>query len=455
MSLEGNWLKLTNNKIFLSENMIKNIEIFLNKNNLFKNYEKFIKNIDKNSDKYKVWLFQILINIYFTSNWQKQKIIKIDGIISDIFLKNIKEIYPKFSSFTDYSANAILRIISSPKTVNQIEITKSENKIFQNDIEDKNWINKLSFEISKKFLTKIVNNNTSKSKFINYLKRHNKNISDLQTDMTLSEKIAILQVYISQIDQNKRNEDAKLWKYVFTSYYETHKIKDINWIFDSNTIYILNYLLDDFDNTITDKSIIKLLSFNFPNTENAKSHDDKITTKVEKTKIVINKKNRKDALYQNRESYVNKKIANRILDFMDEPIFLRCYNYLNKDLWFDEATTSAICGNIFVESWFDAMVKWDNGSAHGLCQWRNDRRKALQNFARSKWWVNKRSIQLQFIKRELNNEYIHVLKKMNQTKNVFEKTKIFMSWYEIPNTKPNINHISHRKWFSGSAFATL
>ena len=149
MSLEGNWLKLTNNKIFLSENMIKNIEIFLNKNNLFKNYEKFIKNIDKNSDKYKVWLFQILINIYFTSNWQKQKIIKIDGIISDIFLKNIKEIYPKFSSFTDYSANAILRIISSPKTVNQIEITKSENKIFQNDIEDKNWINKLSFVTTK------------------------------------------------------------------------------------------------------------------------------------------------------------------------------------------------------------------------------------------------------------------------------------------------------------------
>lgn len=98
---------------------------------------------------------------------------------------------------------------------------------------------------------------------------------------------------------------------------------------------------------------------------------------------------------------------------------------------------AGIVGNLMVESGgLNPTAVGDNGSAYGLAQWRLDRRKNLENFAKEKGKdISDFDTQLEFLWHELNGNYKRVLNKLLGAKDVIQATDIFMRDYEVPNLK--------------------
>lgn len=445
--------------------------------------EKLLSNFkaEKDSTEYKIWLIQIILYTCISqkNNTTKSSISlpKIDGKLSADFIKSIKYIYPLYTKLTEYSIRKLLQNMqpSASKTIDSSSLIKPTSVKINNEIktddvaafyeeidgDDDSGIDKIPKNSRHDIYDNISNNKWAKDMLISFL---GKNTIDLNST---KDKTALLQIYIIWIDNAKRKIESAAGKYAYTQYYKEHKLSKPTWLFDSNTIYMLNYILPNFDNTLSTGDVTSFLSsqnkafFDKSVFSVAKSLGKVIAEDVDKTpekKPIsnISKAQKKEILTKDRTYFTTKTSKALIIDYLDEPVFLRCYDYMMKVLKFDEATTAAICGSIFVESSFNPTASGDSWSAFWLCQWRLDRLSSLKKFAKSKWnSKEKRSIQLEFIKHELKWDFAHVLRSMNSTHDIYRKTKIFMNWYEIPNSDSKINHINRRKWFSGAALAEL
>lgn len=445
--------------------------------------EKLLSNFKakKDSTEYKIWLIQIIL---YTCISQKNNatgssmpLPKIDGKLSVDFIKSIKYIYPLYTKLTEYSIRKLLQNMqpSASKTIDSSSLMKPMSVKIKNEVKtdtvvafhedvdsnDDSGIDKIPKNSRHDIYDNISNNKWAKDMLVLFL---GKNTIDLNST---KDKTALLQIYIIWIDNAKRKIESAAGKYTYTQYYKEHKLSKPTWSFDSNTIYMLNYILPNFDNTLSTGDITSLLSsqnkafFDKSVFSVAKPLGKVIAEDIDKTpekKPIsnISKAQKKEILAKDRTYFTTKKSKALIIDYLDEPVFLRCYDYLMKVLKFDEPTTAAICGSIFVESSFNPTASGDSWSAFWLCQWRLNRLTSLKKFANARWQSHKkRSIQLEFIKHELHWDFDNILRSMNSTHDVYRKAKIFMDWYEIPNSNPNVNHINKRKWFSGAALAEL
>lgn len=103
---------------------------------------------------------------------------------------------------------------------------------------------------------------------------------------------------------------------------------------------------------------------------------------------------------------------------------------------------AGIVGNLMYESGDESLgittSIGDNGDSIGLGQWKDSRRKNLQNFAKSKGKsLDDFTTQLEFIWEEMTNPEFgeigfRVLDRLRRTNNVKDATNIFMTYYERP-----------------------
>lgn len=106
--------------------------------------------------------------------------------------------------------------------------------------------------------------------------------------------------------------------------------------------------------------------------------------------------------------------------------------FMSKGLTKQQA--AGIMGNLHAESGLDPNVKpGDNGTAHGIAQWRLDRYSNLQNFAKQ---ANKPltdyNTQLEFVWHELSGKYSGALQKLKETSTIVDAARIFSKHYENP-----------------------
>lgn len=97
---------------------------------------------------------------------------------------------------------------------------------------------------------------------------------------------------------------------------------------------------------------------------------------------------------------------------------------------------AGIVGNLMQESNLNTGAIGDQGTALGLAQWRLDRRKKLENYAKSKNKdVKDFYTQLEFLVNELESDYTSTSEKLKKTNDTTTATRIFMEEYERPSKK--------------------
>ena len=109
-------------------------------------------------------------------------------------------------------------------------------------------------------------------------------------------------------------------------------------------------------------------------------------------------------------------------------------NYLTNDLGLPRHVGAGILGNLVQESGLNPNgPSGDNGTAHGLAQWRGDRWTNLNNFARQRNMdVNDWRTQLQFLNYELKTSYSSTYQKMLNSQTPTEVAKHFVLGFERP-----------------------
>lgn len=119
-----------------------------------------------------------------------------------------------------------------------------------------------------------------------------------------------------------------------------------------------------------------------------------------------------------------------------------------------KAGAAAIAGNISVESGFDPNVKpGDNGTAHGVAQWRGTRWNELQMYAVEQGrHLRDPSLQYDFILKEMQRDYPELLAKLQRGGDPAGLARDFMNVFERPNKDPKVNHVQ-RRMDEATAFA--
>lgn len=121
----------------------------------------------------------------------------------------------------------------------------------------------------------------------------------------------------------------------------------------------------------------------------------------------------------------------------------------------DEQTATrsamAIVGNLMHESGDitlnNTSALGDKGTAYGMGQWRFDRRKALERFAKKRGKpMSDFNTQLEFTWDEITGSQKHykVLEGLINSKSLEEATESFMRTFERPNSNPKIHKLSDR-----------
>lgn len=128
---------------------------------------------------------------------------------------------------------------------------------------------------------------------------------------------------------------------------------------------------------------------------------------------------------------------------------------LMNDKELDEQTATrsamAIVGNLMHESGDRTLNNTsslgDNGSAYGMGQWRFDRRKALERFAKKRGKpMSDFNTQLEFTWDEIigSQKHYKVLEGLINSKSLEEATESFMRTFERPNSNPKVNKLTDR-----------
>lgn len=108
--------------------------------------------------------------------------------------------------------------------------------------------------------------------------------------------------------------------------------------------------------------------------------------------------------------------------------------FINKGL--STYAAAGIVGNLMQESRLKTDAVGDNGSAYGIAQWRLDRRKGLEKFAKDRGTdISDFDTQLEYVWHELNTGYKSTLDKLLSSNDVDQATSVFMQHYERPNPK--------------------
>lgn len=109
------------------------------------------------------------------------------------------------------------------------------------------------------------------------------------------------------------------------------------------------------------------------------------------------------------------------------------FNYL-LDKGYSPAAAAGIVGNLVQESGVNPTVRpGDNGTAHGIAQWRGDRYTGLQDYARKRdASVGDLSLQLDYLDQELKNKYGSTYKNVMAAKTPGDAAAAFALGYERP-----------------------
>lgn len=109
------------------------------------------------------------------------------------------------------------------------------------------------------------------------------------------------------------------------------------------------------------------------------------------------------------------------------------FNYL-LDKGYSPAAAAGIVGNLVQESGVNPTVRpGDNGTAHGIAQWRGDRYTGLQDYARKRDANSgDLSLQLDYLDQELKNKYGSTYKNVMAAQTPRDAAAAFALGYERP-----------------------
>lgn len=135
------------------------------------------------------------------------------------------------------------------------------------------------------------------------------------------------------------------------------------------------------------------------------------------------------------------------------------YNHLIWNTVWDKKLTRiqalAVLWNLQQESNFKTDALWDNWSAHGIAQRRNERFKNLKEFASEQWKDrNNITIQIWFLKKEIHQEKVrawhtnHYNTFHDEVSSLEQKTEAFDRGFERSNWKSISARISHANTFN-------
>lgn len=106
-------------------------------------------------------------------------------------------------------------------------------------------------------------------------------------------------------------------------------------------------------------------------------------------------------------------------------------NYYKERLGLTDNQAAALAGNAIHESSLNTNAKGDNGSAHGIFQWRNDRWQRLQEYAKkSGRSANDWNVQKEFAAVELETTESKALERLKQTSSVEDASRSINKNYE-------------------------
>lgn len=170
--------------------------------------------------------------------------------------------------------------------------------------------------------------------------------------------------------------------------------------------------------------------------------------KEESSKLIVN--NSEEVDMTNNNYSINSSVAGRPRQAVE---FFKSKLINEKKLDEQTATRSAmaIVGNLMHESGDvtlnNTSALGDKGTAYGMGQWRFDRRKALERFAKKRGKpMSDFNTQLEFTWDEITGSQKHykVLEGLINSKSLEEATESFMRTFERPNSNPKIHKLSDR-----------
>lgn len=128
------------------------------------------------------------------------------------------------------------------------------------------------------------------------------------------------------------------------------------------------------------------------------------------------------------------------------------YNYLTQQSGGNKVLAAAILGNIAQESALNPNTIHDNNTGYGLAGHRLDRRDKLLNFIKGSDKPEEYA-QLDFILKELQEDYPNTYRKILQTTDVNEATDIFMKEFERPHK--DYARADRRRQYANAVFRKL
>lgn len=130
----------------------------------------------------------------------------------------------------------------------------------------------------------------------------------------------------------------------------------------------------------------------------------------------------------------------------------RVWDYLTTEMGFTKEQAAGIMGNMMQESSMNPKAKNSKGGgegAHGLCQWRGPRLKALKALASSMGKdIYDLDVQLEFLKQELLGTHKNAYNAIKKSKSVEEATVAWVDKFEIPGAHER--HVDKRTSYAYS-----
>lgn len=119
------------------------------------------------------------------------------------------------------------------------------------------------------------------------------------------------------------------------------------------------------------------------------------------------------------------------------------YNFLRNDMGMNQAATCAVLANIYHESGFNptnSYTEKDGAVSYGICQWNKGRRTNLEKYLKDNGYsTDSLTGQLKFMKKELEESYASVLKKIKGVENTsagaYYGAYLWASQYEVCASK--------------------
>ena len=135
----------------------------------------------------------------------------------------------------------------------------------------------------------------------------------------------------------------------------------------------------------------------------------------------------------------------------DIPNETAIFEFLVKEMNFNNAVASGILANIYYESTFDHLATGDNGTSHGICQWHAARWDALTGWCQENGYdPNTLDGQLHYLQFELSNndyrylyngktisDYLRTLP--NTADGAYEAGRYWCYYYEVPANRETVS----------------